>query len=110
MASVRKRKWKHKGVEREAWVVAYTDQSGKRRIQTFDKKKEAETAKTQIELEIASGSHVAASQSLTVAKACEMYLRHYEQRVKAKEVGRFGYNTKVMSIDKYIIPALGARS
>jgi hypothetical protein len=36
MASIRKRKW---GDGREAWVVDYKDQSGKRAIQTFAKRK-----------------------------------------------------------------------
>ena len=36
MASIRKRKW---GDGREAWVVDYKDQGGKRAIQTFATKK-----------------------------------------------------------------------
>jgi len=39
MASVAKRKWTHKGVEKEAWVVRYTDLTGNRRQGgTFDRK------------------------------------------------------------------------
>jgi integrase len=41
--SIRKRTWKTaKGDAREAWVVDYVDQTGKRRLKTFKKKKEAD--------------------------------------------------------------------
>ena len=32
MTSVRKRTWVYKGVKKSAWVVAYSDQQGKRRL------------------------------------------------------------------------------
>jgi hypothetical protein len=41
--SVRQRIWKNsKDEPKEAWVVDYTDQAGKRRLKTFKKKKEAD--------------------------------------------------------------------
>ena len=40
--TVRKRTWTNRdGSQGEAWVVAYTDQAGKRRLKSFDKKREA---------------------------------------------------------------------
>jgi len=40
--SVRKRTWKNsKSETKEAWVVDYVDQGGKRRLKTFERKKEA---------------------------------------------------------------------
>jgi hypothetical protein len=35
MASIRKRVWTSRGIERSAWVVDYFDQRGKRRLKTF---------------------------------------------------------------------------
>jgi integrase len=41
--TVRKRTWVNRdGSQGEAWVVAYTDQAGKRRLKSFDKKREAD--------------------------------------------------------------------
>ena len=40
--SIRKRSWTTaKGEQKEAWVVDYADSSGKRRLKTFERKKEA---------------------------------------------------------------------
>ena len=40
--TVRKRTWTNRdGSQSESWVVAYTDQAGKRRLKSFDKKREA---------------------------------------------------------------------
>ncbi len=52
--SVRKRKWTTgKGVEKEAWIVDYVDQGGKRRIKTFDKKREADAFSATTNMEVA---------------------------------------------------------
>lgn len=85
MASVRKRKWTHNGQTREAWVVAYTDSGGRRRIKTFEKKKDADKARADIEVDVGRGMHVPASQSATLARVADEYLgfmegRHREQR------------------------------
>ena len=71
MASIRKRRW---GDGREAWVVDYKDQSGKRAIQTFATKKEAEAWKVQALHEVRHGTHTRTSASKTVAEAWEMWL------------------------------------
>ena len=71
MASIRKRKW---GDGREAWVVDYKDQSGKRAIQTFATKKEAEAWKVQALHEVRQGTHTRASASKTIVEVWEMWL------------------------------------
>jgi integrase len=68
MASIRKRQW---GNGREAWVVDYKDQHGKRAIQTFATKKEAEAWKVQTLHEVRRGIHTRASASKTVAETWE---------------------------------------
>jgi integrase len=56
--SVRKRNWMtSKGVEKEAWVVDYVDQTGKRRLKTFVKKKIADNFAATANVEIRAGIH-----------------------------------------------------
>ena len=68
--SVRKRIWKTSGgVEKEAWVVDYVDQRGKRRLKTFMKKKAADAYAATANVEIRAGVHTADSASIAVAEA-----------------------------------------
>jgi integrase len=55
--SIRKRSWKTDGEQRTAYVVDYVDQHGKRRLKTFDLKKEAESWATTALHEVAQGTH-----------------------------------------------------
>lgn len=72
--SVRKRVWKtRKGIHREAWVVDYVDQAGKRCIQTFDRKKDADAQHATVRVEVADGTHTARSKSPTVREAGEAW-------------------------------------
>ena len=73
--SVRKRVWKTStGVDKEAWVVDYVDQGGKRRLKTFMKKKAADNYAATTNVEVRAGVHVADSESVTVAQAGEMWI------------------------------------
>jgi integrase len=73
--SIRKRTWKTaKGDAKEAWVVDYVDQAGKRRLKTFGKQKEADAFNTRARFEITQGMHTPDSDSITVAKAAEKWL------------------------------------
>jgi hypothetical protein len=56
MASIRKRKF-GPNKDREAWVVDYVDQHGKRRLKTFGTKKEADAWKVNALHEIQLGVH-----------------------------------------------------
>jgi integrase len=78
MATVRKRTWKSRGIERTAWVVDYFDQAGKRRLKTFDTKKEADAWKVTALHEVAQGTHTAQSASVTVAEATELWIKDCE--------------------------------
>lgn len=86
MATVRKRKWTHNGVEREAWVVSYTDQGGKRRQATFNKKKEADAYRIKTEDEIVKRIHVAPSQTETLRDAINAWIEDRERRWRRGEV------------------------
>lgn len=107
MASVRKRKWNHKGVESEAWVVSYTDQGGKRRIKTFDKKKDADKYRTTVEVEIENGMHVAPAESMNIAEVCGLFLNQCDQRVRDGIIGRGRYHWIEGAIRLVIVPNLG---
>ena len=78
--SVRKRAWTtSKGVEKEAWVVDYVDQTGKRRLKTFAKKKAADNFAATANVEIRAGVHTADSASMTIAEAGKLWIETGEQ-------------------------------
>jgi integrase len=69
--SVRKRKWTTRGGEvKEAWIVDYTA-NGKRHIETFQKKKDADAYAQQAGVDIRAGTHTPVSKSITVAQAAK---------------------------------------
>lgn len=73
--SIRKRQWTNgKGEQKTAWVVDYVDQTGKRRIKTFERKKDAGEFSATAKMEIKAGIHTADSASITVAEAGERWL------------------------------------
>jgi integrase len=78
--SVRKRAWTtSKGEHKEAWVVDYVDQTGKRRLKTFAKKKAADNFEATANVEIRAGIHTADSASITVAEAGKLWLETGER-------------------------------
>jgi len=78
--SVRKRKWTTaKGEEKEAWVVDYVDGAGKRRLQTFDRQKDAKAFESTAHVQIREGTHVADSASITVTQAGEQWIAAAEK-------------------------------
>lgn len=80
MASIRKRSWTtSRGEQKEAWIVDYFDQSGKRRLKTFQKKKDADAWTIDALHEVKQGVHTAASASVTVKKAGELWYQSGEE-------------------------------
>jgi integrase len=79
--SVRKRIWKtSEGAEKEAWVVDYVDQAGKRRLKTFTKKKAADNYAATANVEIRAGVHTADSASITISEAGKLWIETGEAR------------------------------
>jgi integrase len=74
--SVRKRKWtvKSTGEIKEAWIVDYVDQGGKRAIKTFFTKKEADAWSVTALHEVQLGTHTRASASKTVGEVFRLWL------------------------------------
>ena len=77
--SVRRRKWTTKsGHPREAWVVAYTDATGRRHIETFKRKKDADSRHAAVKTAIAAGIHTPTSKSATITEAARDWLAYVE--------------------------------
>jgi integrase len=99
--SVRKRTWTtRKGDEKEKWVVDYTDQNGNRHLETFTRKKDADIREAAIRVEVGKGTHVAPSDSITVAEAATNWLN----RVKADGLERSTLASYQIHVDKHILP------
>ena len=74
--SIRKRSWMmSKGIEKDAWVVDYVDQRGKRHI----RKKEVDAYHATAKVEGRHGTHAADSDSVTVEEAGELWITTAEQ-------------------------------
>jgi integrase len=103
--SVRKRTWRNRGGSQgEAWVVAYTDHEGKRRIRSFEKKREADAYHASVSNELRSGIHVPDSQSVTVAEAGRLWLEGCE----AASLERSTLDYYRQHLERHIIPLIGA--
>ncbi|SKA26505.1 tyrosine-type recombinase/integrase [Consotaella salsifontis] len=76
--SIRKRTWTTKGVEKTAWVCDYVDGTGKRRLRTFQRKKEADAFAATASVEVREGVHVADSATVTVKEAGALWLKTCE--------------------------------
>ena len=73
--SVRKRSWvTGSGERREAWIVAYSDAAGIRRIATCNSKRQADAYEAEVKTQVRAGTHTAPSASPTVAEAAEGWL------------------------------------
>lgn len=107
MASVRKRKHIHKGIEKEAWVLDYVDQSGKRRLKTFAKKRDAEAHRIKVENEIDQGIHTPEKESIRLGDLCDIYVKDFEDRWNAKEITGNALVTTRAQVYRHIVPALG---
>jgi integrase len=122
--AVRKRAWTtRKGEQKTAWVVDYRDQSGKRHIETFDRKKRAVTRAAEVSVNIKRGTHVAPSESITVAEAAQGWLKdvvargreegtlhQYRQHVRTHIVPRIGRIKLAKLTDATLLPRRVAES
>ncbi len=116
--SVRKRTWTTgKGIEKSAWAVDYTDNTGRRRLKTFKLKKDADSFSATAHVEVRQGTHVAESATVTVKEAAVLWqkscadaglerttLAQYKQHVDLHIVPMIG-NTK---LSKITVPSVRA--
>jgi integrase len=102
--SVRKRTWTtRKGETREAWIVDYIDQNGKRHIETLRRKKEADAREAKVRIDIGKGVHVAPHDSITVAEAAENWIKRAEA-AGLERATTWAYQTHTRL---HILPQLG---
>jgi integrase len=102
--SVRKREWvTREGESKEAWIVDYIDQRGKRHIETFQRKKEADARHAHVRVDIGKGIHVAPSESITVAAAAKNWL----DDVKARDAERSTLMQYRQHVNLHIVPRIG---
>jgi integrase len=102
--SVRKRTWvTRRGETKEAWVVDYADQNGKRHLKTFLKKKLADAFATTAKIQIRHGVHTADSASVTVAAAGKLWIATAEKnRLERATVDQYQQH-----LNLHIAPYLG---
>src|SRR5262249_50750077 len=77
--SVRKREWTtRKGEHKEAFIADYFDKDGDRHIKTFERRDDAEDYAAKTRLDIKRGMHTAPSKRITVAEACDKWIKGVE--------------------------------
>ena len=102
--SVRKRIWENRdGSQGEAWIVAYADQAGKRRIKTFERRRDADVFHASVSTELRSGVHVPDSQSVTIAEAGRLWLKTCE----AAGLERSTLEQYRQHLNVHILPLIG---
>src|SRR5271169_5523969 len=103
--SIRKRNWTtDRGIEKEAWVVDYVDQLGKRRLKTFATKKEADAWAVAARHEVSQGIHIPASTSITVTEAFDRWIANCE--AENLEFGTIRQRRQHLRL--HIIPFIGS--
>ncbi|MGU3337188.1 tyrosine-type recombinase/integrase [Methylobacterium mesophilicum] len=101
MATIRKRTLPS---GKTVWLAGYVDSGGKRRFKQFPTRKEADSFMTRARSEVASGVHVPDSQSMTVGRAADDWL-------KSAEEGGLERSTLVhyrAHVNEHIRPLIGA--
>lgn len=103
--SVRKREWTTpKGVEKSAWIVDYTDTTGKRRMKTFRLKKEADQFAATSRVEVREGTHVADRETVTVDAASKLWIAS----TKSAGLERSSIEDYERTLRLHIVPFIGA--
>ncbi|MEN3793362.1 tyrosine-type recombinase/integrase [Fulvimarina sp. MAC3] len=100
--SVRRRTWTTNGVEKSAWVCDYVDGSGKRRLKSFARKKEADAFAATASVEVRDGTHVADSASATIENAANLWLKSCERRVEHGTLVQYRQHVRL-----HIVPMIG---
>lgn len=102
--SVRKREWTTpKGETKTAWVVDYTDTTGKRRLKTFKLKKEADAFASKAHVEVREGTHVADSVTVTVEEAGKLWIA----TARAAGLERSSIEDYERTLRLHIVPFIG---
>ncbi len=106
MTAIRKRSWTAPdGSPKSAWQVDYKDASGKRRSKQFARKRDAEAWTTQATWHVSQGTHTPDSQSITVARAADLWLaRGRREKLEESTLAAYGQHVRL-----HIVPLCGDR-
>lgn len=86
MAGVRKRTWTTaKGEQKSAWVFDWLDNSGRRQRRQFERKRDADAFRIEIENQLLTGTYRANARQLSVSDLAKIYLSHCQQRMERDE-------------------------
>ncbi|MEH3121092.1 MAG: site-specific integrase [Sphingomonas phyllosphaerae] len=108
MASVTPREWKKPdGTKGRAWIVRYKDGGGVYRQKTFERKKEADKYRTQVEAEMNAGIHRPDAERMTIADLCAKFMDHNHERLADGRIGNARIKDLDTSIRLHILPHIG---
>src|SRR5438045_475958 len=86
MASIRKRAWRTAaGEPRSAWCVDFIDSAGARQRKQFERKRDADAFRVEIEGQLRAGTFRPDAAKVTVENVCEGYLDHCRSRMDRRE-------------------------
>jgi integrase len=100
MAAIRKRKLKHGKI---CWQVDYRDVKRKRRHKQFATRRQADDWLVNARSEVASGTHVAASESKTIQEAADEWLKDCERN----GLERTTLDVYRQRVNDHIVPFIG---
>lgn len=108
MASIRRREWVTDGKAQKAYVVDFRDSRGKRHRDQFPDKRQAENRLAELLALSKVGGQKAEAKKMTVAGACDEYLKHERGRQARNEITRSYLTSTEQQIRDYINPPLDA--
>ncbi|WP_240334259.1 tyrosine-type recombinase/integrase [Sphingobium estronivorans] len=86
-------------------MVDYKDASGKRRAKSFARKKDADMWATTAAYQVQQGTHTPDSQSITISKAADLWLKRGErENLEASTLAAYGQHVRL-----HILPLCGDR-
>ena len=85
-----------------AWVLAYSDDAGKRHKPQFPTKREADAARVEIEDQLRKGTFRDGSSMTTVQIAADDYISGLEENVELEELTRFYYMCERANLYNYV--------
>jgi len=108
VATITKRVWTtSKGEAREAWLLAFTDATGRRHKEQHAKKRDAEASRVRHEGRVADGSFRGDAKKATVDAACQAYIDAIEARRDRGEVTEHYVRTTKAQLWNYVSPKPG---
>lgn len=108
MASVAKRVWTHKGAQKSAWVVRWLDRTGNHRQRTFEKKKDADLYRSQVETERVSRSLGTFISEKPINAIARDFLLSVEARSRDGRITKGTLKTIRTALRISILPSVGA--